>query len=480
MEFTEIAGYRVIRPIGTGGLGQVFLAEHPRLLRHDALKLLDAGVSRSGDFAERFRREADVLAQLSHPNIVTLHDRGEFDGRLWISMEYVDGTDAGRLVAEHGPLDRDLVRTLVSGAGTALDHAWRKRQVTHRDVKPANILVGLDDGRIESVKLADFGVAKAVAEAASELTVDTVQYMSPETIEGRQLDNRADIYSLGCTAFHLLTGRPPHPGDSVTSVLSAHLDQDLPCASDLVPGVPPTVDAVFAKVLTKSPDDRYASCGAFVDALSIALGDGGDPAFAHTMTAASSHTPMSSLPGVQATFSGGVVRPSPKSGMALAFAIAAAATVLLAGAAVLGVYIARSSDSGLETAAITTHSTSTTPVAPLTPPPTTTVTAGPTTEEVVAPDTTWTPDETVPTTTVVRAPYEGMPCSPAEFGDVSPDGTLGCSGMDGAWRDRTHQSRPAVQLGTTCTEPGARGQVTASDQLATCIADSSGGYSWQP
>lgn len=170
---TEIAGYRVLRQLGAGGMGQVFLVQHPRLPRQDALKLLDAGVSRNDDFKARFQREADLLAQLSHPNIVTLHDRGEFEDRLWITMEYIDGTDASELL-KGGPVEVDLALSLVAAAGAALDYAWRKQRVTHRDVKPANILVGIDEtagkSQIESVKLADFGIAKAAGESTSLTT----------------------------------------------------------------------------------------------------------------------------------------------------------------------------------------------------------------------------------------------------------------------------------------------------------------------
>ena len=171
VSITEIAGYRVIRQLGAGGMGQVFLVQHPRLPRQDALKLLDAGVSRNDEFKARFQREADLLAQLSHPNIVTLHDRGEFEGRLWITMEFVDGTDAAELLKAGGPLDANLALSLVAAAGAALDYAWRKQRITHRDVKPANILVGIDETHgaspIESVKLADFGIAKAAGESTS-------------------------------------------------------------------------------------------------------------------------------------------------------------------------------------------------------------------------------------------------------------------------------------------------------------------------
>ncbi|PJK23083.1 hypothetical protein CSX11_07475 [Mycobacterium goodii] len=171
VQFTEIAGYPIIGELGAGGMGQVFLVQHPRLPRRDALKLLDAVVSRNNDFKVRFQREADLLAQLKHPNIVTLHDRSEFESRLWITMEYIDGTDASELLRADGPLDPDLAVELVGAAGAALDYAWRKQRVTHRDVKPANVLVGIDENegasQIESVKLADFGIAKAVCESTS-------------------------------------------------------------------------------------------------------------------------------------------------------------------------------------------------------------------------------------------------------------------------------------------------------------------------
>ena len=476
VDFTEIAGYRVIRQLGAGGMGQVFLVTHPRLPRHDALKLLDAGVSRNDDFKVRFQREADMLAQLSHPNIVTLHDRGEFDGRLWITMEYVEGTDAAQILENTGALDSELALTLIGGAGAALDYAWRKRQVMHRDVKPANILVGIDDvNHVESVKLADFGIAKVAGEATSltstGMTVGTMQYVSPEAIEGHDLDHRADIYSLGCTAFHLLAGRPPYAGTSITALLSAHLSQDPPRISDVVPEMSASVDAVFATVLAKDPADRYDSCGEFVHALSDALGGSANSAFAQTMTAPSMRMP---------SFAG----PDPSTGRrrTTAVVVAAIAAVLVAGAAAFGVFIASSGtdEPELNVAEIVVQSTGTSPATrSLTNTQTPSATPETTELEVVVTEPTWTPEETVPTTTVEIAPYEGMPCGPDEFGATSADGTLACSAMDGAWRDTTHQSRDAVEQGEVCSEPGARARVARTDGIATCSADLSGGFSWQ-
>ncbi|MFC7752904.1 serine/threonine-protein kinase [Tsukamurella soli] len=184
-----IAGYNVIRRLGVGGMGEVYLVEHPRLPRRDALKLLDVRVSRNDDFAARFQREADLLAPLSHQNIVHLYDRGLFEGRLWLTMEYVDGPDAGHMLSANGPMPLPLATEIVAGAGDGLDYAYQRHGITHRDVKPANILVEFHDGRIAAVKLADFGIAKAAGEATSltstGTTIGTVAYMSPEAIEGR-------------------------------------------------------------------------------------------------------------------------------------------------------------------------------------------------------------------------------------------------------------------------------------------------------
>jgi serine/threonine protein kinase len=269
--------------------------QHPRLPRQDALKLLDAGVSRNDEFKARFQREADLLAQLSHPNIVTLHDRGEFEDRLWITMEYVEGTDASELL-KAGPLDVDLAVSLVSAAGAALDYAWRKQRVTHRDVKPANILVGIDEtaanSQIESVKLADFGIAKAAGESTSltstGMTIGTMQYIAPESIEGEVVDNRSDIYSLGCTAFHLLAGQPPFTGATIAATMSAHLAKPVPSICTVNTHLPAKTDVVFERVLAKNPDDRYQSCAEFVTALqeAVSAAEVRYPASAPTLAAA--------------------------------------------------------------------------------------------------------------------------------------------------------------------------------------------------
>ncbi|WP_082698573.1 serine/threonine-protein kinase [Mycobacterium sp. GA-2829] len=398
MDIAEIAGYRIIRQLGAGGMGQVFLVQHPRLPRRDALKLLDAGVSRNDDFKARFQREADLLAQLSHPNIVTLHDRGEFQGRLWITMEFIDGTDAAELLKAQGPLDPALGIYLVAGAAAALDHAWRKQRITHRDVKPANILVGIDDADggpvIESVKLADFGIAKAAGESTSltstGMTVGTMQYISPEAIEGEEVDHRSDIYSLGCTAFHLLTGQPPFTGTSIASMMSAHLTKPVPSISKVAPFLPREMDLVFRRALAKKPDDRYQSCAKFVAALQEARDAVVDQAFAPTMAAAASanHTMVATAPPMKRNNerSAQAVAPKPRARTAAAVAASVAAVTIVAGS--LGVYLLTKADTAIAPPAssteVTTPTIATTSAVPTTTPPVA-ITTSPTTTAVVLP-----------------------------------------------------------------------------------------------
>ncbi len=268
----EIAGYRVIGRLGAGGMGQVFLVAHPRLPRSDALKLLDGAVSASEEFQARFIHEADLLAPLSHPNIVHLYDRGRLDdGRLWLTMEYLQGTDAKQLLRERGPLPLGLVAQIVSGVAAALDYAYEDFAITHRDVKPANVLVRMRNGRVSAVKLVDFGIAKASTEATSltvtGTTVGTLGYLSPEAINGLELDNRTDLYSLATAAFELLTGAPPFAGTTIAAVMGAHLYQPVPALHERGPGLPAELDAAFARALAKDPADRFATSGDFAAAL---------------------------------------------------------------------------------------------------------------------------------------------------------------------------------------------------------------------
>ncbi|RDB46026.1 serine/threonine-protein kinase [Tsukamurella tyrosinosolvens] len=491
MSITEIAGYHVVRQLGAGGMGQVFLVQHPRLPRQDALKLLDAGVSRNSDFKARFLREADLLAHLSHQNIVTLYDRGEYEDRLWITMEYIDGTDASELLKARGPVAPALALALITGAGAALDYAWRKQRITHRDVKPANILLGVDGGELEAVKLADFGIAKAAGEATSltstGIAVGTMQYISPEAIEGEDVDNRADVYSLGCTAFHLLTGRPPYSGKSITALMNAHLTAEPPSVSDVAPQLPAELDAVFAKALARQPDERYQSCAAFGDGLRAALEDQLGDARGIVVPA----VPKREIaPDAVTELRAGAVeagetqlRPAAESvtksrTVPILAAVVAVLAVVTTG---LGVYVNRSGG-GAESAVVTNSTTTVQPI------PTVTVSVTPsTTVTTTVPVTTTEPITTttlrvVPATTppaAVQSEVAGETCNPGIQQD-SADGTMYCSGLDGKWISRTARRQPPVRIGTACSSPGAQAPAagTNGEGTATCKIGPTGNYTW--
>src|SRR5690349_15325397 len=196
-------------------MGAVYLVRHPRLPRLDALKLLRRELNDDPGYTQRFLQEADVVARLAHRNVVSVLDRGEDDGQLWLTMQYVDGTDAETaLAADGGRMSPERAVHIVAEVGAALDAAHRHHLV-HRDVKPANILLRAgDDGEREQVFLTDFGIAKSL-DAGKGLTrtgmvLATLDYASPEQIQSRPLDGRSDQYSLGCVLFRFLTGRVPY------------------------------------------------------------------------------------------------------------------------------------------------------------------------------------------------------------------------------------------------------------------------------
>jgi serine/threonine protein kinase len=261
------AGYTILRLLGSGGMGQVYLAAHPRLPREDALKVLPPDLTADAEFRARFVREADLAAGLSHPHIVRVHDRGEEDGHFWISMAYVPGTDAGRLLRENyrGAMPLDEVVPIITAVAEALDYAHH-RGLLHRDVKPANILLAEPDGQARRVFLADFGIARRIDDAtgltATNMTVGTAAYAAPEQLKGEPIDARADQYALACTAFHLLTGVQPYVDSNPAVVISQHVNAPPPSIGALRPELAP-LDPVFAAAMAKDPSGRFASCGEF-------------------------------------------------------------------------------------------------------------------------------------------------------------------------------------------------------------------------
>ena len=262
------AGFTILRVLGAGAMGTVYLAAHPRLPRQDALKVLSAELTADTQYRERFLREADLAASLSHPNILGIHDRGEYEEQFWISMDYVAGTDAGRLVREHYSDGMPLADALaiITGVGSALDYA-HQRGLLHRDVKPANILL---DTQSQRIFLADFGIARRIDDisglTATNMAVGTVSYAAPEQLKGESLDGRADQYALACTAFHLLTGAPPYVDSNPAVVITKHCMAPTPSLEQRRPELA-GLDPVLARAMAKAPADRFASCREFATAL---------------------------------------------------------------------------------------------------------------------------------------------------------------------------------------------------------------------
>lgn len=271
----HFAGYTIIRIVGRGGMGEIYLARHPHLPRNEALKVLPAELSRDPMYRQRFVKEAEHASSVVHPSIVTIFNSGEYDGHLWIAMEYIDGIDALRLLRQTPQgLDTPTVIAIVRAVGAALDRA-HATGLLHRDVKPANILLQGVGGPEPRVLLADFGIAKSEQDVShltsTNVFLGTVAYAAPEQLLGDPVDARADQYALAATVFELLTGRPPFQGAGTASIIAGHLQSMPPRPSTLRPGISGSVDPVFGRALAKEPDRRYGSCREFAAELERAL-----------------------------------------------------------------------------------------------------------------------------------------------------------------------------------------------------------------
>jgi hypothetical protein len=267
------AGFTVLRLLGSGGMGEVYLVDHPRLPRREALKILPAAATSDSEFRQRFNREADLAAALWHPHIVAVHDRGEFNGQLWITMDYVEGTDAAALLRDRYPagLPEYFATEVVSAVAEALDYA-HEAGLLHRDVKPANILVSDSDPAAQRrrILLTDFGIARRMDDnlglTATNMTVGTITYMAPEQLMGSSLDGRADQYALAATAFQLLTGKPPFENSNAAVVISSHLSESPPKLAERRPDLG-RFDPVISKAMAKEPTARFPTCRDLATAL---------------------------------------------------------------------------------------------------------------------------------------------------------------------------------------------------------------------
>ena len=341
-----LGDYVVLDRIGAGGMGQVFRARHRRMDRIVALKVLARKALLRPDAAQRFSREVKAAARLIHPNIVTAFDAGEQDGSPYLVMELVDGPDLASVIKKQGAPPVKQVLELIQQAARGLAFAHSKG-VVHRDIKPGNLLVGRDG----MVKILDMGLARldevndaAEKQASAELTQDgdvmgTIDYMAPEQVlNTRNADARADVYSLGCTFFRLLTGQSLYPGETVMERIVAHREQSPPSAHAIRAEVPPAVDTLIARMVAKRPEDR-PTMAAVIEALDT-LKRGAPLAMSQPIATAIPATAnlgtsnLGTMEGAAAMIASSS-QPPPRSRGGVLIAAAAAGFVLLA----LGVWI---------------------------------------------------------------------------------------------------------------------------------------------
>jgi eukaryotic-like serine/threonine-protein kinase len=256
--------YRIVSRVGSGGMADVYCADDIQLGRRVAVKLLHERFARDEEFVERFRREASSAASLSHANIVSVYDRGEWSGTYYIAMEYLDGRSLDSIVREEAPMAPEQAIEITEQVLRAARFAHR-RGVVHRDLKPHNVILD-EEGR---VKVTDFGIARA---GSSEITqtgsiMGTARYLSPEQAQGHAVGPRSDLYSIGVMLYELLTGTVPFEGDSVVAIALRHLSEPPRPPSSLVPAISPALDAIVLRALAKDPEQRFADADEFLMAL---------------------------------------------------------------------------------------------------------------------------------------------------------------------------------------------------------------------
>jgi serine/threonine-protein kinase len=259
----SVAGYRIDSVAGRGGMGVVYRARQVALDRTVALKLIAPEFARDDAFRARFARESQIAASLDHPNVIPVYEAGEDGDQLFIAMRFVDGTDLGRMLASEGALEPWLAAELVAQAAWALDAA-HARGLVHRDVKPANLLVGGDPAR-PHVYLTDFGLARRDGSSTALTTtgqwMGTPDYAAPEQIDGHDVDARTDVYALGCVLYAALAGRPPFGDRPRMAKAAAHLHERPPSLRSVRAEVPAAFERVVARALAKRPEDRFTTAG---------------------------------------------------------------------------------------------------------------------------------------------------------------------------------------------------------------------------
>jgi hypothetical protein len=264
--------YHILKRIGEGGMGRVYLGEHVKMNRQCAIKVMSPALVNDHESAARFAREASNAARIIHPNVAAVFDYGESEGLIYLVMEYVEGEPLARILAREAPLavDRalDLGRQIADGLGAA-----HELGIVHRDLKPDNILISRNKAGKEVAKVVDFGIAKAIQETAGDaltrtgLVIGTPEFMSPEQLLGDPIDARSDLYALGCILHLMLTAAPPFAAPTREQMIKRRLSEEAPHIQHLDPGLPDSLDRVVHRLLARSPTDRYGSAGEVRDAL---------------------------------------------------------------------------------------------------------------------------------------------------------------------------------------------------------------------
>ncbi|MFD4434233.1 serine/threonine-protein kinase, partial [Nocardia sp. NPDC058497] len=269
MDGKPFGRYQLLEMLGEGGMGQVFKAFDTLTDRIVAIKILPPETATHRDFQDRFRLEARITAGLREPHVVPIHDFGEIDGRLYLDMRLIEGSDLKQIIADSGPQPATRVVALIDQIASALDAA-HSAGLVHRDIKPSNILVTDND----FAYLIDFGIARAAGEAgltSTGTTIGTFAYMAPERFSTGSADARSDVYALACVLCECLTGHQPFPGESLEQQISAHLTTPPPLPSTADVDIVPVFDDIVRRGMAKDPADRYSSAGELVAAAKAAL-----------------------------------------------------------------------------------------------------------------------------------------------------------------------------------------------------------------
>lgn len=272
---TSLGEFRNLQPIGSGGMAEVYRAQHPTLNRAVAVKVLPKRLVEEAEFRKRFQREAQVVAQLKHPNIVQMFDFGEIEGTPYMAMEYIEGQDLSSLIRSAGKLLPEQAQTILTDIAAALDYA-HEQGLVHRDIKPSNVMLEpvteKEDNRLYRAVLMDFGIARIIT-SMTQLTgtggmVGTFDYIAPEQIQGASMvDGRADIYSMGVMAYQILTGELPFKHNNPGATLMAHIMQPPPDPREIQANLPENTANAVMQAMNKKPEERFSTAGEMVAAL---------------------------------------------------------------------------------------------------------------------------------------------------------------------------------------------------------------------